>query len=224
MKVYTESERSNWERLFREKVVSLNLEHDPAHDLAHFLRVVSTAKKLCLAEKASWEVVVPAAWLHDYVNFPKDDHRCAEASRYSAAAAIEYLASAGYAEDYFPRIQNAIEAHSFSAQIDCASLESRIVQDADRLDALGAIGIARLFCVSGLLRSTFYNLDEPFAKTRKLDDRAFAIDHFFVKLFKISETLKTDAGRAEGEKRVAFMKDYLKQLMEEGLCTFSSRL
>lgn len=212
MKIYTEAERDKWEQLFREKVISLNLENDPAHDLAHFLRVVSTAKKLCLEESASWEAVVPAAWLHDYVNFQKDDYRRAEASRYSATAALDFLASAGYAKEYFTKIKNAIEAHSFSAQVECASPEAKIVQDADRLDALGAIGIARLFCVSGLLKSTFYNLDEPFAKTRKLDDCAFAIDHFLVKLFKISETLKTDAGRAEGEKRIAFMKEYLKQL------------
>lgn len=211
MKLYSQAERENWERLFREKVASLDLGNDPAHDVAHFVRVVNIAKKLCLEEDASWEVVVPAAWLHDYVNLPKDDHRRAEASRFSAAAAIDFLTSAGYAEEYYPKIKNSIEAHSFSAQIECASLEAKIVQDADRLDALGAIGIARLFCVSGLLKRPFYNLDEPFAKNRKLDDRSFSIDHFFVKLFKVSETLKTEAGRAEGVKRVAFMKEFLKQ-------------
>lgn len=204
--------REKWEQLFRNKIITLDLGTDPAHDLAHFIRVVHTAKKICLEEDASWEVVVPAAWLHDFVNFPKDDPKRAQASRYSAEAALGYLASVGYPEEFFPSIQNAIEAHSFSAQIECASLEAQVVQDADRLDALGAIGIARLFCVSGLLKSTFYNLDEPFAKKRTLDDRAFAVDHFFVKLFKVAETLKTEAGRAEGDRRVAFMKAYLRQL------------
>lgn len=215
MGLYSQPERDKWEQLFREKVVTLDSGQDPAHDLAHFMRVVSTAKKLCLEENASWEVVVPAAWLHDYINFPKDDIRREQASRHSAVAALDYLASAGYADLHFPKIKNAIEAHSFSAQIECASLEAKIVQDADRLDALGAIGIARLFCVSGLLKSEFYSLDEPFARKRQLNDRAFAIDHFFVKLFKIVETLKTESGRAEGERRVAFMREYLKQFGSE---------
>ena len=89
------------------------------------------------------------------------------------------------------------------------------MQDADRLDALGAIGLARCFIVAGMLKTPLYSEQDPFGRERPIDDRKFTIDHFYTKLFKIAETLKTPAGQHEGVRRVALMKRYLDDLSFE---------
>jgi uncharacterized protein len=195
--------------------VALDYGNDPAHDLAHFRRVVATAKRLAAEEQARLEVVIPAAWFHDFVNVPKNDPRRSQASRLSAVAACEYLREIEYPERYIPEIHHAIEAHSFSARIDPTTPEASVVQDADRLDGLGAIGIARCFSVAGLLKRKIYNLDDPFGLSRELDDLDYTVDHFYVKLFKTAETLRSTAGRAEGMRRALHMREFLQELARE---------
>ena len=206
----------NWEALFEAKIIELDFAGDPAHDLAHFKRVVATAKRLCAEEQGRLEVVIPAAWLHDFVNVPKNDPRRSQASRLAATEALKYLESIEYPREFHDEIRHAIEAHSFSARIETKTLEAKIVQDADRLDGLGAIGIARLFSVSGTLKRSLYHHDMPFGEGRRaLDDLEYAVDHFFVKIFKTVETLQTQAGRAEGMRRAQFMRSYLAELARE---------
>jgi uncharacterized protein len=211
----TRDQQAHWQELFEEKIVHSDLGNDPAHDLAHFRRVSSTAAQLCEQENARAEIVLPAAWLHDLVNVPKNDPRRSQASRLSAEAAIEYLRSVAYPETHFAEIAHAIEAHSFSAGIEPRTLEAAIVQDADRLDGLGAIGIARCFSVGGLLKRKIYHPTDPLARHRTPDDLEYTIDHFFVKLFKTADTLRTRAGKAEGARRVAYMRGFLDELMRE---------
>lgn len=188
---------------------------DPAHDLEHVRRVVREAGKLAALERADLAVVLPAAWLHDLVNVPKSDPRRVRASRLSAEAAAAWLREAGYPADRLDRIAHAIEAHSFSAGVEPRTPEAMVVQDADRLDALGAIGIARCFATGGTMRRRFYDPADPFAGNRPPDDATFTVDHFYAKLFRVAETLRTEAGRAEGRRRAAFMRTYLEQLDRE---------
>lgn len=133
----------------------------------------------------------------------------------SGIAACEYLQTLKYPAELLPQIQHAIEAHSFSAQIHPQTIEAKIVQDADRLDALGAIGILRCFSVGTQLRRPFYSAYDPLASERPLDDSQFTVDHFFVKLFKIADTLHTASGKKEGLRRVQKMKHFLAQMEEE---------
>ena len=208
----------NWEALFRKRVLESfeGKEFDPAHDISHYERVVATAKKLALEEKAKLEVVVPAAWLHDLANVAKNDPRRQQASRISAQLAIQLLGEVNYPGEHLNGITHAIEAHSFSAKIEAISIEAKVVQDADRLDALGAIGVARLFATSVVFKSAFYESVDPFSKNGRIrDDSRFAVDHFWLKLFKIGETLSTKAGRQEAKRRVRFMQLFLDQLGEE---------
>lgn len=200
---------------FMRKIRDITDGEDPAHDFLHFQRVVKTAKQLCQKEKARIEVVVPAAWLHDFVIVPKNDPRRSQASRLSAEAALAFLKTIGYPEVYFDDIAHAILAHSFSANIETKSLEAKIVQDADRLDGLGAIGLARCFATAGLLRRPFYSETDPFCEERAVDDSKFTVDHFFAKLLKTVDTLKTEAGKAEGKRRGDLMKRYLSDLAQE---------
>ena len=91
----------------------------------------------------------------------------------------------------------------------------KILQDADRLDALGAIGIARVFATGGSLRRPFYNLDDPFCKKRIPDDKIWTLDHFFEKLLKLEFLMNTNSGKIEAKKRTKILKDFLKQLKHE---------
>lgn len=206
---------ASFERTFEKQITEIATADDPSHDLAHFKRVVTTAKKLCSMEGGIEEIVVPAAWLHDFVIVPKGDPRRSQASRLSAVAAIDFLKQCEYPNSYFDAIAHAIEAHSFSAAIPAATLEAKIVQDADRLDGLGAVGIARLFATAALMKTPFYSTDDPFCTTRHPNDRQFALDHFFAKLFKTADTLQTPAGKKEGLERVSVMKTYLENLARE---------
>lgn len=212
----------DWEAIFEAKIAELDAaaqgagQGDPAHDLSHFKRVVKTAKSLAQVEGAKMEVVIPAAWLHDFVVIPKNDPRRSQASRLSAEAATEFLRSVGYPEGWLAEIGHAIACHSFSANIKPETLEAKIVQDADRLDGVGAIGVARCFATAGLMKTrAFYEPNDPFCETRKPDDRQFTVDHFYVKLFKTIETLQTEAGRAEGARRAERMRRFLAELGEE---------
>jgi len=204
-----------WEPKFQERLHQIGLESDPAHDFAHFRRIARAAKTLALQENAKLEVVMPAAWLHDLVNVPKNDPRRSIASMLSADAAVEYLKSLDYPSIYFEEIHHAVRAHSFSARIEARSIEAKVVQDADRLDALGAIGISRCLVVGGMLQRPIYDSVDPFAVNRAPDDSKYTIDHFFTKLFRVKESLQTRAGQEEGERRMKIMKDFLLQLETE---------
>jgi len=188
---------------------------DPAHDLLHLERVAATAKRLAALEGADLAVVIPAAWLHDYVVVPKDDPRRALASRLAATEARAHLASIGYDAALLGPIAHAIEAHSFSANIAPRTLEAQVVQDADRLDGIGAIGIARCFSCAGSMGRPFYSPVDPFCASREPDDARFTLDHFYRKLFKTAASMQTSAGRKEAERRVEVMREYLRELGEE---------
>ena len=203
-----------WETKFEAWLHSIN-DGDAAHGLAHIRRVVANAKRLAAASEAELAVVIPAAWLHDCVNVPKDSPLRSQASRLAAERAAAYLVEVGYAEQWIEPIRHAIEAHSFSAEIPPQTLEAKIVQDADRLDALGAIGIARCIQTGVAMGQELYDSAEPFPTTRKPDDAVSTVDHFYTKLLKLAATMQTEAGRREAEQRTVFMQSYLDQLSHE---------
>lgn len=204
-----------WEKKFEAKISEVASSDDPAHDLLHFRRVVGLAKHLCELENGNAEIVVPAAWLHDLVIVPKDSPLRSQASRLSAEKAVEFLRSIKYPAEFHDEIAHAVEGHSFSANVAVKTIEAKIVQDADRLDGLGAIGIARCFATAGLLKRAFYSPDDPFCEIRSPNDSQFTVDHFFQKLFKTAETLKTKSGIEEGHRRVGAMQNYLLSLKME---------
>ena len=204
-----------FEQIFQEKAKTLYPATDPSHDFLHILRVVNMAKKLAALEGAESQIVVPAAYFHDCVNVPKNDPRRKEASTLSAEAAIEYLKTLDYPAVYFDGIYHAIRAHSFSANIPCETLEAKIVQDADRLDALGAIGVARMFTVAGILGRPYYDAGDFWAEARELNDQLFTIDHCAIKLFRLVEMMNTESAKAEGARRAAFLSHYLEELSQD---------
>lgn len=187
---------------------------DPSHDLGHVSRVVKNARLIAKTEGGDLDVLIPAAWLHDIVNVPKNHPDRAKASVMAADVAVQKLTEAAYTYR-LDAIHHAIAAHSFSAAITPSTLEAKILQDADRLDALGAIGIARTFAVSGQLGRALFDSIDPLALNRAPDDRAYALDHFQVKLFKVAETLQTATARSLAAQRVAFMHQFASQINAE---------
>lgn len=188
---------------------------DAAHDAAHVRRVVASAVRLAEIEGAEMAVVFPAAWLHDCVIVLKDSALRSQASRMAAETAVTFLRAQQYPPQYLEAIAHAIAAHSFSAGIAPQTIEAKVVQDADRLDALGAVGMARTFMVGGALQRPLYHPSDPFCAARPADDAISTLDHFYTKLFKLAGTMQTAAGRQEAQRRTAFMQAFLTQLAGE---------
>ena len=204
----------DWQSTFQQ-FVEQQMDFDPAHDLAHIKRVVISGIALAKREQANLAVVLPACWLHDCVNVPKTSAQRSQGSVLSADKAIEFLQSINYPPELLKAIHHAIAAHSFSANINTRTLEARVVQDADRLDALGAIGLSRCLMLGGTWGSDLYHAKDPFARSRNLDDKRYCIDHFYVKLKGLVKTMKTPSGLEEAKKRWIFMQQFLDQLAQE---------
>nr|WP_156885537.1 HD domain-containing protein [Massilia niastensis] len=182
---------------------------DGAHDANHLERVWRSAQALLERHpEADRLVVMAACYLHDLVNLPKDDPERAQASRRSAQLARHQLAWMGFPADRLDAVAHAIEAHSFSAAIPAETIEAKIVQDADRLDALGAVGLARMFYIAGRMGSALAHPDDPLALDRPLDDRAFSLDHIPVKLATLPGMMQTEGGRALARERMALLESF----------------
>lgn len=188
---------------------------DPSHDIYHVQRVVKLAKALAKKEGANLEVVIPAAYLHDCVYISKSDSRRKQSSKISADRALELLGEWEYPAEFFPGIHHAILTHSFSGNVPAETIEAKVVQDADRLDAIGAIGIFRCFAFSGVAKRSLYSASAPFDENRDLDDSKNTLDHFYTKLLLLKDRLNTDSAKAEAEIRMKTMQSYLGALRAE---------
>ncbi|QMU54544.1 MAG: HD domain-containing protein [Nitrosopumilus sp.] len=191
------------------------MDNDSAHDFEHIMRVYKNAQKLCKKEKIDEKLVLSAALLHDIVSYPKSDKRSKLSSIQSAKKSELILKKYNFSQDEIKIISDAIRDHSFSQNKTPTTIEGKILQDADRLDALGAMGIARVFTTGGSLRRPFYNINDPFCKTRIPDDKTWTVDHFFQKLLGLESLMNTKSGKMEAKKRTKVLKEFLKQLERE---------
>ncbi|HOU70846.1 MAG TPA: HD domain-containing protein [Methanothrix sp.] len=197
-------------------ISSLYQQADPAHDFSHILRVYRTARKIGQEEeKADMRVLLPAALLHDLGSKKGFESGQEQAGQAGLGAARAFLQVKGLDGDRIDKVLYAVEVHSFSRGIIPTTLEARILQDADRLDAMGAIGIARLFVTGGALGREMYHLQDPFCREREPDDKRWNLDHFYRKLLKLESGMHTSAARRLAAKRAAVLKQYLQDLEEE---------
>lgn len=197
-----------------EEFVGQNQGADGAHDLGHVRRVWRIAQQIADADDDQL-VILAACYFHDLVNYPKNHPRRSQSSRDSAAKARSLLPELGFPDEKINQVCHCIEAHSFSAGIEPISNEAKVVQDADRLDALGAVGLARTFYVAGQMGTGLFCEDDPFAINRPVDDHRFALDHFKAKLLRLPSLMMTSAGRKMAKERVKLIEDFLKQLQME---------
>lgn len=200
----------------RMKVKKIYEGRDPAHDLQHILRVYKNAELIGKREGADMEVLLAAVLLHDIVVYPKGSAKSSKSADDSADMAEKILKGYGVSKEKIDRISYCIRTHSYSRRLVPATLEGKILQDADRLDALGAIGIARTFSVGSSEDRMFYNPDDPFWKTgREPDDWQWTLDHFQAKLLKLKDSMHTKAAQEMAEERTRFMEQFIEQLKKE---------
>ncbi|MGC6010920.1 phosphohydrolase [Enterobacter kobei] len=206
-----------WQQRFESWLDEHHASEDSAHDISHFQRVWMTARKIMIHHQADPLVVLTACYFHDIVSLPKNHPERSQSSRLAARKTRDILHRdfPDFPPDRFAAVEHAIEAHSFSAGIAPQSIEAKIVQDADRLEALGAIGLARVFAVSGALGVALFDAEDPFADARSLDDRAFALDHFQTKLLRLPDTMQTDVGRELAQHNADFLVHFMAKLSAE---------
>jgi len=191
------------------------ISNDPAHDFDHIIRVYKNAEKLSKKEKANTKLVLCAVLLHDIVNYKKSDKRSKNSSTKSTIMARKILSKYSFSNSEIKIITDAIRDHSFSKNKTPSTLVGKILQDADRLDAIGAIGIARAFAVSGAEDRPFYNRIDPFCSKRKPNDQKWAVDHFYRKLLKLEKLMNTKSAKIEAKKRTKVLKSFLSELKHE---------
>jgi uncharacterized protein len=162
-------------------------------------------------------VLLAAAYFHDWVSLPKNHPQRSDSSRLSAEKMVELLRGVfrDFPAEKVEGVRHAIHAHSFSAGVKPETVEARILQDADRMEALGAIGAARTFYIAGQLSTQLFESEDPLAMERALDDRHYALDHFQVKLYKLPGLMNTAAGRRLAERNAEWLRLFAEKMDKE---------
>jgi uncharacterized protein len=207
----------HWQRRFEAWHAAHGDTADAAHDIHHFRRVWRMADTLAAEEGGTADrlVLLAAAYFHDVVNPPKDSPLRPQASRLAAEKAVSLLTEMAFPPELLVGVAHAIAAHSFSANIIAVTSEAQILQDADRMESLGAIGLARVFYTSGKLGRPPFDAVDPLCKQRAPDDTLYGVDHFFTKLLRLPEKMQTASGKRMAAARAQVLTDYLQTLERE---------
>ena len=194
------------------KVVKSKLgKNDPAHDFEHVMRVYRNAERICKTENGNKKLILSAVLLHDIIKIKNRKDSALKSARLSE----KILKQNYFSDNEIKIISDAIKEHSFSKGKIPSTIEGKILQDADRLDAIGAIGLARVFSFSGSNNRPFYDPKDPFSKNRNLNDNKWAIDHFYEKLLTLEQKMNTKTGKIIAKKRTKILKDFLKEIKNE---------
>ena len=197
----------NLKKMAKSKLVN----NDPAHDFEHVMRVYRNAEKICKNENGNKKLILSAVLLHDIIKIKNRK----DSALKSAKLSEKILKENYFLDDEIIIISDAIKEHSFSKGKTPSTIEGKILQDADRLDAIGAIGLARVFSFSGSNNRPFYNPLDPFSKNRNLNDNKWALDHFYEKLLTLEQKMNTKTGRTLAKKRIKILKNFLKEIKNE---------
>ncbi len=207
----------NLERIMRTVQLLLH-NQSPAHDFQHISRVYKNAELISKQEESvDLDIVLAAALLHDLVVYPKGSSKTINSADDSAEIAKKILLEyKNYPREKIEKVADAIRTHSYSKRLVPQTLEGKILQDADRLDAIGAIGIARTFSVGGSENRSLYNPTDAFCETeRQLDDTQWTLDHIKKKLMILKNSMHTKTAKKIAEERTEFMELFLNQLRKE---------
>ncbi len=197
---------------------ALYADADSAHDFEHILRVTHMAKYLAQREGAAVEIVRAAALLHDIARHA-EDHVDASLDHADVAArdAKELVLKNGATEAFGERVAEAIRSHRFRGTTQPQSLEAKILFDADKLDSIGAIGVARAYAICGLMNQKLYSEPkENKTATRHQHNAAHTpVDEYHVKLKHLRERFFTLTAKKIAKERDAFMRAFFEQLARE---------
>lgn len=165
---------------------------DGSHDLLHVARVWHWCKRIQSALGGDCLILFAACFLHDCHHVEKNAPGRQHASRLSALKARSALRDRNWTEDHIASVEHAIITHSFTGGMQPKTLEAKILRDADRLDSVGAIGIARCFYVAGRIGASFYDALDPLAQFRAMDETSFVLDHFRSRIVPSEKRFETE--------------------------------
>ena len=189
--------------------------NDLSHDFNHLYRVLKLAETISKRENADLDIVVPAALFHDIVVYkgtPKYKYEVEE----SAAFAEKTLGKISeYPKNKIGRVRDAILSCSYSKNINPAVLEAKVLQDADLLEATGAISIMRTFSSSAAMNRSFYSVTDPLCQKRKPDDKTYSLDLFFTRLLVADKRMNTLTAKKIAHRRIAFLRKFLVEFGQE---------
>ncbi len=203
--------------MLTKEFVHKQLENDASgHDWWHIVRVAEMAKRIAKHEQANLFVCEMSALLHDIA-----DEKLNASEEEGLKKVKEWLYSIDIDERTIEAIMDIISKMSYKGggQPALQTLEGKIVQDADRLDAIGAIGIARTFAYAGAKGDIIYNPDiaprEQMTKEEYRNGKSTAINHFYEKLLKLKQLMNTDYAKVIAKERHLFMESYLQMFFKE---------
>jgi uncharacterized protein len=200
--------------MLQQKIKELFANDYSGHDYWHSLRVLNNAERIAKTEKCDEYIVMIAALLHD-----TDDIKIFETTDYENARRI--MLDCHLTEDTIDGVIDIIKEISFKGTetIAATSIEGKIVQDADRLDAMGAIGIARAFAYGGNHNRAIYIPDcQPninMNETEYRNNEGTTINHFYEKLLLMKDMMNTDCAKSIAQKRDRYMREFLKEFYDE---------
>jgi uncharacterized protein len=204
-----------FEELAAQLLAAVDSTSDGSHDVLHLGRVWHNAQAIQDGEGGDLKILAASVLLHDCIAVEKNSPLRAQASRLSAQRARQILRERGWSESEIQSVVDAIESHSFSAGLTPRTLEARILQDADRLDAIGMVGIARCFYTAGRMGSLLYEPSDPRGQNRALDDHRYALDHFPRKLLTLTAGFQTETGRGLAQERHRQLQTFYEAAMRE---------
>lgn len=185
---------------------------DVSHDFDHAMRVLSNAERIAKDEGGDLNIIFPAALFHDIIVYPKNHPNKHKSQEESAESAEKILNSFGnFPQTKIEKVKTCILECSFSKGIVPKMLESQILQDADGLEATGAISIMRTYSSTGQMKRPFYNIEDPFCKNRTPDAAKFALDLFYERLLKVAERMHTKTAKKIAKRRTDFLITFLKE-------------
>ena len=179
------------------------LDEGTGHDYFHIERVVVNAKKILETENADSFLVELAAWTHDI-----GDYKLHDGVDKSEELITAFLQSIQVENDTINKVLEIVSQVSFSKGNTPTTIEAKIVQDADRLDAIGAVGIARCFAYGGSVGNILYN---PYDNSKD----ASSVQHFYDKLFKLKDLMNTETAKQIAESRNRYMENFIEEFYNE---------
>jgi uncharacterized protein len=214
---YTISERRDKLIISIDDARAFYADAESAHDFEHVLRVYTLAEHIARAENADLEIVRAAALLHDIARAEEDTTGQGDHAQMAAERAHAILLARGVSREHADAIAHAIAAHRFRGTTAPQTLEARVLFDADKLDSIGAIGIARAYAIAGTLNQKMWGAITPDAVATRDQHNAnhTPVAEFAVKLSKVRERIHTPTARQMADERHAFMVEFFARLGRE---------
>ncbi len=189
----------------------LKLSH---HDKSHVERVYNLALRIAEEENADLGIVKAAVLLHDIARAMEDEGKIEDHATEGAKIARKVLEEADFPKEKIDKVIHCIEAHRFKKGMEAESLEAKILQDADRLDIIGAIGLARVFTRGGWSNMPIYDPSIP--PKEKYDGKSLtSVNHIYEKILKVKDTINTNTAKKIAEERYKFVEEFLERLLKE---------